>query len=188
MSNWFTQLNKLIAQRESGELDEEAFQDHKKRLWKLQQQQSAFDQRLGEFEAQFAGDDIFQMRLLELQIESPDLPLAAQENILKDKEAALIEAVEQATKRQLEEPEQLIEDDHNELDTIDEAALLEATKVLVEELKSSIFVLRSERLDTEFWTLSNQIEDALYRNGSEAVQSWHQRVLNQQKRLQDLLS
>ena len=186
MSNWFAQLNKLIAQRESGELDEEEFQDHKKRLWKLQEQQAAFDQRLGEFEAQFAADDIFQMRILELQIESPDLPLASQENILKDKETALLDAVEQAKTRNQAEPQQLAENDHNELDTMDEATLLESTKTLVEQLKSSIFVLRSERLDTEFWTLSNQIEDALYRNGSEAVKSWHQRVLIQQKRLQEL--
>ena len=80
-------------------------------------------------------------------------------------------------------------DEESELQSLspeEEQDLLMETKELVEELKTEIFSLRSERLDTEFWTQSNQIEDALYRNGSEPVIRWNRRVLAQKEKLQSL--
>ena len=57
---------------------------------------------------------------------------------------------------------------------------------LVDTLREQIHIIRSERLDPEIWTTCNQIEDELYRNGSEDVEQWSHRVAVQQRRLQAL--
>lgn len=185
MNSWFEQLNRLIARRESGELSEEAFQEQKKRLWQLQQDLDIFHGRLEKEEKRFADDDIFQMQILAFQIEEADLDLAEREARVLRLEEELTAAVAEAEARMVSTDASTVPLTHAEISPEEEATLLEETQKRVEELRSRIFILRSERLDPEFWTLSNQIDDALYRNGSEPVAQWHQRVLAQQKRLQE---
>ncbi len=188
MNAWFEQLNKLIALRESGQLSDDEFADHKKRLWNLQQELGEFAKEIEKEEARFAGDDVFQMRLLELQIEDDTLDVPGREAELVRMKKDLAEAVSEAEARAsggassgtAEEAEV------QTLSPEEEQNLLVETKELVEALKTEIFSLRSERLDTEFWTQSNQIEDALYRNGSEPVIRWNRRVLAQKDKLQSL--
>jgi hypothetical protein len=186
MNAWFEQLNQLIALREAGELSEEEFQDHKKRLWQLNQDLDAFNKIVDREEKRFPGDDVFQMRLFEIQIENPDLDLAGREGDLLRMRAELQSAVEEAEARQADAVSTTSDVADESHSPADEAALLETTRELVGELRSQILVLRAERLDTDFWTVSNQIEDALYRNGSEPAASWHRRVLEQRKRLAQL--
>jgi hypothetical protein len=188
MNAWFKQLNRLVALRDSGELSEESFQEQKKRLWTLEQGVGEYNRQVGKEEKRFAADDIFQMRILELQIEGPEQGLADREENLLLRKQGLALAVEEALARS--RTSSAVQEEYDggeeELDAETLAKLLEETKALVAGLRDMILVLRSERLDAGFWTASNQIEEALYRNGSEAVSRWRQRVLEQKERLEEL--
>ena len=180
MNAWFTQLNRLIARRESGELTEEAFQDYKKRLQILHTNVNEFDKKVEEARKRFADDDTFQMQILELQIEDEAWELEDREAFLLQWKSDLEAAIEKALLRnvvQNTETETLVS---SVLTTEQKASLQKETQTLVSGLREKIHVLRSERLDPEIWIHCNQIEDALYRNGSEDVEVWNRRVLKQQ--------
>ena len=63
MNSWFTQLNQLIALRESGDISDEDFQDHKQRLWRLEQALTGLGQRIDASKVHIDNAP-FQMRLM----------------------------------------------------------------------------------------------------------------------------
>ena len=187
MNAWFQQLSKLIAMRDAGQLTEEEFQEHKTRLSLLQEKLAAFNRRLSKEEAQFGGDDAFQMRILELGIEDDNMSLETRETRLLAMEEELDRAVEEAEER----ASMMVDTEYSRplgvvLSPEEEASLLQQTRTMVEEIKSEIFRLRSERLDMDFWAQCNKLEEALYRNGSEPVAAWNRRVVAQRDILQKI--
>ena len=181
MNSWFVQLNALIALRESGALSEQAFEDHKKRLWQLEQDLAALGKRIDSASEEYAHNERFQMRLMEMQIEPDGLDLSGREQWLI------------ALKNAFEKELSSVSIQGNDTGGTDESAIVDEVALsleecqlikseldtLVAELRDRITTLRGERLDADIWTRADQIEDALYRNGSEHVNQWRQRVLLQ---------
>lgn len=184
MNAWFTQLNRLIARKETGELSEETFQEYKKRLQNLHTELNGFEARVAQEKSRFANDDTFQMQLLELQIESDDWELEDREQALLAWRAKLENIIAKALSRQTSTSAPTENFVSTTLTPIQKATLQKETQNLVNTLREQIHIIRSERLDPEIWTTCNQIEDELYRNGSEDVERWSHRVQVQQKRLQ----
>ena len=182
MNAWFTQLNRLIARREAGELSEETFQEYKRRLQTLHENLNAFEQRVAQEKDRFANDDTFQMQILELQIEDDAWELEDRERALREWQGALETIIAKALSRETTDKSQTTTFVSTSMSAQQKEDLRQRTQQEVDALREKIHIIRSERLDPEIWTTCNQIEDALYRNGSEDVEQWNHRVQTQHRR------
>jgi len=181
MNSWFMQLNGLIAQREAGELSEEGFEEKKKLLWQLEQDLAELGKRIDAAAEAHARNDRFQMRLMEIQLEPEGLDLSGRIDWLNGLQEAFEFELSQLDSPQREEGaiESALSLDESPLSEEEQASVTQEVEVLVSELRDRLSKLRGERLDADVWTRADEMDDALYRNGSEHVNKWRQRVLNQ---------